>query len=376
MYYKKAKALFLICMAGVVLTSCKDAKPKETSLQAVYAAYADYLENNSLYEGFESGVYETDETKLVFSLVHIDEDEIPELIIGWTKQLANSSDICILKYKDGNVISSGPIGHYNNIGYIPGKNVLYEDNYDSGIFSCWYGYLNDDGGLSTYCESYEECPEGESLGFTYYVKGEEVSESEYNNYLDSVIDGEFANWSGYQSSNITYLLNEDSVEQLRAGDIEVDTVLAEVESSFTDYSVSVDITSLYEQIDSCDSALNFEGKWCSSDLTQADYGELTITKQDSDGFCFEGQFYHHHGEYPYTGDGPNMGDASGYAHFINEHMAISSNNIDIDGYDDDDELTEGYAVFYLYNDHLYIRTTGTVGWMGGGVHMDGEYELN
>lgn len=169
MYYKKTKALLLICMGGLMLMGCKNASNltgdshsevstekeiiadiSETNiLQNVYNSYADYIENNSLYDGFEPGEYETDETKLAFSLVYIDEDEIPELIIGWTKQLANTSDICILKYVDGNVISSGPIGHYNSIGYIPRKNVLEESNFNLGICSYWYGYLDEAGELST-----------------------------------------------------------------------------------------------------------------------------------------------------------------------------------------------------------------------------------
>lgn len=241
MYYKKAKVLLSLCIAVLMLTGCKNANTitedsnsevsteekntdiSETNiLQNVYNSYADYLENNSLYDGFEPGEYETDETKLAFSLVYIDEDEIPELIIGWTKQLANTSDICILKYVDGNVISSGPIGHYNSIGYIPRKNVLEENNFNLGICSYWYGYLDEAGKLSTYCESYEETPEGETVGFTYYVEGKEVDEAEYNNYHDSVIDGEFAYWSGFKSSNKTYILNEESLELLRTGKVEVD----------------------------------------------------------------------------------------------------------------------------------------------------------
>ncbi len=101
MYYKKAKELLLVCMASLVLTSCgnavlvkEDSKSEtntivegiddseDNNLQNVYNAYADYLENNPLYEGFEVGEYETYETKLAFSLVYIDEDDIPELIIG------------------------------------------------------------------------------------------------------------------------------------------------------------------------------------------------------------------------------------------------------------------------------------------------------
>lgn len=209
------------------------------SLNVVYNAYADYLSKNSLYESFEPGEYETDETKLAFSLVYIDEDEIPELIIGWTKQLANTSDICILKYVDGNVISSGPIGHYNSIGYIPRKNVLEESNFNLGICSYWYGYLDEAGELSTYCESYEECPEGESLGFTYYIKGDEVTESEYKNYYDSVINGDFAYWSGYKTSNITYILNEESLELLRSGKVEVDD--ASVESTHPEIAAYNDL---------------------------------------------------------------------------------------------------------------------------------------
>lgn len=341
-------------------------------LNVVYNAYADYLANNSLYESFEPGEFETDETQLVFSLVYIDEDDIPELIVGWTKTLANRSDVCILKYIDGKVVSSGPIGHYNCIGYIPKKNVLEEDNYNLGYCKHWYGYLNEKGEISTHCKSYEECPEGESLGFTYYVKGEEVSELEYNNYYDSLINGEFAYWSGHQSSNITYLLNADSLERLRNGDVEVDATIEELENSLIDNPSSVDLASLYDDIETCDYAENFEGKWSSPDLTDVHYGELTITQQDSDGFYFDGDFLYHHGEYPFTDDGPNTGDAIGYAHFINDHLAISRNIIDIDGLDGYD----GYAVFYLYNNHLYIRTTGIVGWMGGGVYMDGEYVIN
>ena len=171
----------------------------------------------------------------------------------------------------------------------------------------------------------------------------------------------------------------DSLERLLEDDVEIDVAVEELENSLIDYSYPypVDIEPFYDEIESCYYAENFEGEWHSLDSTGPHEGELTIAKQNSDGFYFKGVFLQHHGEYPYYKEdgGPNVGDASGYAHFINDHLAISSNNIDLEGCDDKDIHPEGYAVFYLYNDHLYIRTTGTVGWMGGGVYMDGEYIL-
>ena len=68
-----------------------------------------------------------------------------------------------------------------------------------------------------------------------------------------------------------------------------------------------------------------------------------------------------------------MGDASGEAYFVNEHLAICSTLTDTEygGIDN----AEGYAVFYLSDGHLYITTEGTVGCMGGMITMNGEYSL-
>ena len=147
----------------------------------------------------------------------------------------------------------------------------------------------------------------------------------------------------------------------------------ELENSITDFTKSVDIAPLYDDIQACDSAENFEGEWSSPDAEDKHFGELTITDQNSEGFHFEGTFYQHHGEYPFTDDGPNIGEASGYAHFINDSMAICKNASDEEAFDSDYSDPDGYAIFYLHNDSLYIRTTGTVGMMGGEVVMDGEY---
>ncbi|MBR1693408.1 MAG: hypothetical protein IJ711_11640 [Lachnospiraceae bacterium] len=139
--------------------------------------------------------------------------------------------------------------------------------------------------------------------------------------------------------------------------------LTDFEKDIINGSYDISIESHYDEIKASDNAENFEGEWKSIETQGSHEGELTISNQTQEGFQFSGVFYN------VSDSNTNTGDADGFAYFINEHTAICKNNDDVEGF----EGIEGYAVFYLHEDTLYIRTTGTVGLMGGGVVMDGKY---
>ena len=176
---------------------------------------------------------------------------------------------------------------------------------------------------------------------------------------------------------VTEAVTEEVVEEKVASEADAVTVDDELnlEEAIMDFNSEVDFEPFYSKIKACDNAENFEGEWNSPNPEDKHFGEVTITDQTEEGFHFVGLFYQHHGEYPFEGDGPNMGDASGDAHFINDHLAICSNSVDVKEYDSSIPDSEGFAVFFLNNGKLYIRTSGKVGMMGGGVYIDGEYVL-
>lgn len=133
-----------------------------------------------------------------------------------------------------------------------------------------------------------------------------------------------------------------------------------------------DLASIYDTRTAVDNAANFEGDWKSIEVEGTHSGDITISNQTNEGFHFDGVFFYHHGGIE-KDDAPNVGDASGVAYFVNEHLAICSTLTDTEygGIDN----AEGYAVFYLSDGHLYITTEGTVGCMGGMITMNGEYSL-
>ena len=220
----------------------------------VFNAYADYIENHSLYEGFEKGELENNETKLVFSLEYLDEDDVPELVVGWTKMLNSTSDICILKYVNGEVKQLGPFGHYNCLEYIPGENILYDCNSWAGETSYWYFRINADGETETLCEAYMPMNDEQeifSIKEQYYIAGQSVTKSKYEKYVNGLSAAEFVGWSGESNRLNLDILNKYNIRRLRKGKIEIsknERLLAERENKplFIDYNNTNDFDINYK----------------------------------------------------------------------------------------------------------------------------------
>ena len=207
-------------MIGVLLFKLKPIYEKNK----VFNAYADYIENHALYEGFEKGELENNETQLVFSLEYLDEDDIPELVLGWTKMLNESSDICILKYVDGEVKQLGPFGHYNCVNYIPGENILYECNSWAGKTSYWYFKIDKEGRIETLCEAYMPMNDEQeifAIKEEYYVAGQQVTKAKYEKFVNDLSTAEFVSWSGACNQINLDILNKYNLRRLRKGKIEI-----------------------------------------------------------------------------------------------------------------------------------------------------------
>ncbi len=206
---------------------------KNTILEA-YKAYADYLETCNFGWEFQVGEYEYEDfyfeetNRLVFSLVYIDEDNIPELIYG-TTEAVHGSNIYILKYDNGTVYSIGPIGTYNTTFYQKFNNFMMgEEPGHMGYTSEVYFKINDDNEwervaytYTYYPEDYEDEPEETK----YFIGADdkEVSEQEYNDVIDEYSNGtEFIEWSCYDNVDNHTFINDENIEKLRLGMIAVE----------------------------------------------------------------------------------------------------------------------------------------------------------
>jgi len=279
---KKRTYIFIIIILTIIVLLSLQIK-LIIERHKVYSAYADYIESHSLYEGFEKGELENNETRLVFSLEYIDEDNLPELVVGWTKALNETPDICILKYVDGNVKQLGPFGHYNCIDYIPNENILCECNSWAGETSYRYFRINDKGENETLCEAYMPMNDEQEI-YTieekYYVSGNSVSKEKYNAYVEEMSSNGFVSWSGEHNNYSLDVLNKYNLSQLRKGKIEI-AKNVRVESERENNSSCYD----YYDIDDfvIDYSIKSIGKCeypvLSSDNVQYDY-VLTAINQD------------------------------------------------------------------------------------------------
>lgn len=219
----KQYAIFVV-ISLLILVFIKKQTSLYTAQDKACRAYADYLSDNELYQDIAVGSFETSDTQLVFSLEYIDSDDIPELIVGWTKLLNNSSDILILTYKDGIVSKMGPIGHYNFMEFIPHNNIIMDNNSYYGRCTYWYGQIGENNDLITLC--YASMPLNDEAelyqqDYEYYINEDLVSEEEYNKYLNSICKNNFVVWCGENNMYNLDILNEESLDKLRAGEIQI-----------------------------------------------------------------------------------------------------------------------------------------------------------
>lgn len=189
----------------------------------VYQAYADYLETQKIHDQFEIGEYCTEswgqKNELVFSLEYIDEDNVPELIYGPTNGTLGS-DIYILSYSDGQVRKTGPIGSYSQISFWEYSNLCCDYNMSMDYEDIFYFRIASDGEVESVCRSsshysggeYSEEPDQEE----YYIGDSIVSKDQYEEFVDSLIDGKKEIvWSSYDNANGYTVMNKDTIEDLK-----------------------------------------------------------------------------------------------------------------------------------------------------------------
>ncbi len=119
----------------------------------------------------------------------------------------------------------GALGHYNFIEYIPYANVIMDNSSYFGKCEYWYGQIDDNCKLKTLCQASMPLNDENELYLQtahFYINEDEVSEKEYNNFLEDLCSDEFIVWCGESNQYSLDVLNQYSINELRAGRIEVE----------------------------------------------------------------------------------------------------------------------------------------------------------
>lgn len=139
-------------------------------------------------------LYFGDSEELTFDLIYVNEDSIPELVIG-----QEGFHVSLFTWKDGEVITlmdMWPYGAFGNAGYAyyPKQNIMYnrDSDYAGAMYYESYFWIGEDGNL-VFDETarYAQCfPEGvepfeydypDELEWLYFIDFVQVSEEEYYN---------------------------------------------------------------------------------------------------------------------------------------------------------------------------------------------------
>lgn len=119
-----------------------------------------------------------------YSLIYVDADNVPELYID-TKIMASGE--IIVSFYDGNIgtMNRDRVG----IRYIEYGSLLYNESGAMGFYPCNI-YMLEKGEFSEIGTgwSYEKFDERGNLNFDYYWEGSPVTEAEYREYLNEMID--------------------------------------------------------------------------------------------------------------------------------------------------------------------------------------------
>lgn len=190
--------------------------PKEYKDAQVFKAYAEYLKNNALTDSDKAGDYHINGSATVYTIEYIDDDDIPELVIGGISGI-HASNIYILSYKDEEVLKYGPFGAYNATSFYPKKNLIMTSDAGMDTDGRYYSKLNSDGTYTSlfYDEAYLDEDGVTELEHHYYIAEDEVSEDEYEKAVDEAVDGaERKCWYGYENENGYRELDDNVVEAL------------------------------------------------------------------------------------------------------------------------------------------------------------------
>gem|GEM_PF-2153665 len=163
----------------------------------------------------------------------------------------------------------------------------------------------------------------------------------------------------FQDKGDSFEYNQDLSEYITSS-ISEDASIDDVYKQITWYDVyKLDMASLYKQIKTVDNPKKFEGSWSSTNCHSSDNGTIEITKQNNKGFHYKGAFmYYYH-----------TGEVDGEAHWVSDSIAISNQD------DVEDSMEDGYMIFYMVGDSLYVRADSFFGTMGMDVTPTNEYTL-
>lgn len=131
-----------------------------------------------------------------FTLVYLNDDEIPELVIADNLQHARGTDYYI--YEDGEVVLIGEYGQYGQSSYAEKASMIFGE-YDGAEVAHYWTYLIEDteevllqsSDLYIHWDTEYEGPE-----YTYIVDNREVSEEEYRTAHNI--------WDDYEKKTVTY----------------------------------------------------------------------------------------------------------------------------------------------------------------------------
>ncbi|MBP3460181.1 MAG: hypothetical protein J6K58_13305 [Lachnospiraceae bacterium] len=172
----------------------------------VLKAYKSFLDD--YVKGWEDYAGEGEGPR--FSLIYLDHDTIPELVIF--DYQAHASCAKIYTYENGETVHIGEYGEYGGAGYIEREGIIFSD-YDSGgnIYTTIYQI---DGTKETKLQSFSQLwdfnSETEEETWTYFLDGEEVSKEQYDE-ADSAWDQ-----YGENRKSVTY----DKSSQIRDADMD------------------------------------------------------------------------------------------------------------------------------------------------------------
>lgn len=177
MNYKKAKALFLMCVT-LVLTGCRNGDVQHPEI----GAYTDLLEEK---------IQETEEP-LGVTLITLDDDDTYELVIFEGDK--HNDGALLYTYKDKKAVplaidGFSSFGSYGALEIWPNKGILSFSYDRNGGYGEYQYFLSlKDGKISLEHELQLDViftEDGGSGGNQYYSDGKEISEEEYNSIIDS-----------------------------------------------------------------------------------------------------------------------------------------------------------------------------------------------
>lgn len=172
----------------------------------VIPAYEKYIENE--FGGFSEYA--------VYNLIYIDEDDIPEMLCDNT---ADGRGTKILCYKDGEVYSNDAICRGFAFSYIPKKNKVWYTHFWLGDEYSSVAHL-EDGTLIEEHNCFFKLDQETGDGGTYQIDGQECSEEEYDDFIDTYFryEGMVDGWETHSSIQEAY----ENLGKIRYNDVMYD----------------------------------------------------------------------------------------------------------------------------------------------------------